>query len=237
MKKSIFFAAILIAALGFTGCGGSEKGVDLTVKVKVMHGDLLNNQIDEARAVGYIDLGGGSWDDIIIATAPFKNGGFKITLPEKMDERLLKPLNLESWFSGVSNLTISNKDVVGTQLDNFEAFKNNSFVGRFCSYYTGDVYNYGGRGEIFFLFFDGDCKISGSHTETIGSEKYEFTIDMNLKKGWNMCYYTYISAGNIVIQKYTTKKPELDFGWYFEYWGGYYAPPKDAKPFKFFKER
>jgi len=233
MKKSIFLTAILIAALGFTGCGGFDKnGGDLKIDAKVLHGDLLNNQVDEVWAKGYIDLGGGNHEEIVIATALFRNGGFKMTLPKTFDERLLEPMDLEGMVAGVPNLTVSNKNVNGTQLQAFYASKNYSDVGAFL-FYCMDMTD---TGQSLFMFVDGDCNISGSHTEPIGSSgKYELIIDMNLKEGWNIFYVTSMQAGNIVRAKYTTKKPEVDFKWYFM-GGGPMAPPKDAKPFNFFKK-
>jgi len=229
MKKTIFLTAILIAALSFTGCGGfSKNGGDLTITAKAAHGDLLNNQVDEVRAMG----NDGS-DDIIIATAPFKNGGFKITLPEKIDGRLLEPMDLESMFSAVPDLTVSNKNVVGTEFYNIIAFKNNLMVGAFMFHCSGPTE----MGQAFFLLVDGDCKIYGSQTDPVGSSgKSEIIVDVNLKKGWNIWYLTVMQVGNITSVKFTTQKPDLDLKWYFM-GGGPLAPPKYVKPFNFFKKK
>jgi len=237
MKKTIFLAAILIAALGFTGCGGSDKnGGDLTITVKVSHGDLVNSQVDEVRAMGYIDLGGGSWDGIIIATAPFKNGGFKITLPQKFDERLLETIDFEAAFPEITNLTVSNKNVKTTFVNDYylEAFKNNLWAGNFHSdYSTPDTEAY-----LLYQFVDGNCKVSGSYTKTEVMSgityKYEQTADLNLKKGWNTVYIIHVRVGTTQVYKVTTKKPDFDIIWHFRD-SSSFAPPKDAKPFKYFK--
>jgi len=222
MKKTIFLAAILIAALGFTGCGGSDKnGGSLKIDAKVSNGDLVNSQVDEVRAIGTIYFGGGDWEDVIIATAPFKNGGFKITLPETFDQRLLYKINFESLFPEIPNISISDKNVKGMNFWDIYAFKNNLLVGLFrCMY---DIpYK---EGTLYFMFVYSDCKVVGSHTEAYPTYKNEFTVDLNLKKGWNMVYETRTTAGDTRIYKTSTQKPDFDLAWYFQ-GGVFVAPPK-----------
>jgi len=226
MKKTIFLAAILIAALGFTGCGGSDKnGGSLKIDAKVENGANYNNLVDEVRAVGYINWSGGK-EDIIIATAPYKNGGFKITLPKKIDDRLLE--YYYDMFSEVPYCTVSNKDVKSTAIEEFQAFKNDSLVGRFyCVYKSPNT-----TVSCFYLFVDDDCKVSGSFSQTGGDGTIvEFIVDLNLKKGWNTTYYIVIKRVGIATIELTTKKPAFDLVWYFEH-GSSSAPSKDAKPFK-----
>jgi len=257
MKKTIFLAAILIAALGFTGCGGSNKGGDLKIDAKVENGDLVNSYVDEVRAIGEFcaseypvdddDDGVIDWyecedyQNVTIATAPFKNGGFKMTLPKKIDERLLRPLFEVDISEIPEEITISNKNAKIANVDGFLAFKNTSFVGWFyCLYFTTDTYS-----ELVYIFADGDCKISGTVSETYiddeDGQTYTFkeTMDLNLKKGWNAVYTIYIAVGNTETFKMTTQKPDFDLKWYFDGGGMPSAPKKDAKKaskmFKFFK--
>jgi len=244
MKKTIFIGCILIAALSFTSCGDSKNGGNLTIDARVSHGDLVNSQVDEVRAMGAISVPATPpdwWDEwetyyemqyVEIATAPFKNGGFKITLPkEKIDQRLLEPMDFKGMEDYLSiKLNISNKDVKGTGVYEFVAYKNNSPVGYFeCYYWSPDA-----DGYVEYVFVDGNCKISGSYSETEEwggkTYKYEFTIDLDLKKGWNTVYQYYMKVGNTEVEKITTKKPDFDFTWYYD--TGYYysdSPEKHAK--------
>jgi len=213
MKKSIFFAAILIAALGFTGCGGSDKnGGSLKITAKVENGANYNNLVDEVRAVQSV-----SGDDITIATAPYKNGGFKITLPEKIDERLLRPTIMPT------GVTVSNTNVKTTALYGFGAYKSNIFVDALVQF---NVELYPQELTLAaYLYVDADVKITGAHALE--------TYDCDLKKGWNTVY----GIQNFIARsmKYTTKKPKIDLKWYFADDLGLVssAPSKNAKPFNF----
>ena len=243
MKKILFSAAILLAALSFTSCGNSKNGGDYTIDAKVSNGNLVDSQVDEVRAMGYICVGKYpvDWDedgitdwydcedyqDITIVTAPFKNGGFKLKLPKKIDERLLEPMEFEE--DDEMPVTVSNKNVKGAAVEDFEAFKNNANVGYFwCGYESPDT-----EGYLLFVFVDGNCKVSGSfsETETWGGQtyKYEMSIDLDLKKGWNAVYQYESKVGNNYVFKVSTKKPSFDYTWYYENDSYYYAPKKDAK--------
>jgi len=230
MKKTIFSAAILIAALGFTGCEGSKNGGDLTINAKVKNGNLV--KVDEARAVGYIysetPYGYYDWNDIIIATALYKNGGFKIKLPkDNIDARLIETIDFEDAFD--IDVTVSNNNVKGAMVEGFLAFKNNEEIGEFIFLY----YSYDAIGYVLYMFVDSDCKIYGYESDMDQYDgqtyKWEDSVDLDLKKGWNTVYEYYMAVGNSEIYKITTKKPELDFTWYYN--GDYYdkAPQKDFK--------
>ena len=238
MKRFLFSAAILCAVLGFTSCGDSKNGGDLTVDAKVANGKLVSSQIDEVRAMGYI-YSEYSSNDIIIATAPFKNGGFKIKLPKKIDERLLESMYEDFEDELPEGIIVSNKNVKATYVEEFLAFKNNKEVGYFEYYYESPQI----EGGVMYVFVDGDCKISGSFSEkeewdgTIYKEEY--ICDLNLKKGWNAVYGSYTSTrvGNIYTYKEeaTTKKPNIDYTWYFYEWHNYWyednydSPKQDVK--------
>jgi len=214
MKKTIFLAAILIAALGFTGCGGSDKnGGSLKIDAKVTNGDAINNLVYEVRAVGYISVGGegGVSQGVTIATAPYQNGGFTITLPTTIDERLLVPIDFEGTLPTVPNLNVSNKDAKGTIVYELLAYKSNVYVGNFrfiCD--TPDT-----EGRAGFVFVDGNCKVTGSDIEETPYGQNEINIDLNLKKGWNTVYLLQTRVGSIYVLKITTKKPNVDFMWVF----------------------
>jgi len=244
MKRIIFSAAILIAALGFTGCENDKNGGNLKIDAKVSNGDLVNSQVDEVRAIGYICVGKYPVDwnedgivdwydcedykDITIATAPFKNGGFKMTLPKKIDERLLEPMDFEDALEEMP-ITVSNKNVKGTAVEDFEAFKNNVNVGYFwCGYESRDT-----EGYLVYLFVDGNCKISGSFSETEvwdgQTYKMEMSIDLDLKKGWNAVYQYESEVGTTYTMKVSTKKPSFDYTWYYENYSYYNAPKKANK--------
>ena len=248
MKKILFSAAILIAALVFTSCDDPKNGGDYTINAKVSNGDLVNDQVDEVRAVGGIRVAATppdwwddwwgtyyEWQEIVIAEALFKNGGFKLKLPKDIDERLLEEMfdyfDLDE-YELPKGITISNKNAKGTIVEEIEAYKKNSFVGYFYYFYG----NPNTEAYVMYVFVDSDCKISGTYSETYTSDwsgttyKEEYTADLNLKKGWNAVYSSYTEVGNTDIFKASTKKPNFDLAWYFDGgYGGYYAPEKNVK--------
>jgi len=217
MKKTIFLAAILIAALGFTGCGGSDKGGDLKIDAKVENGANFNSLVDEVRAVGKMCTGKSpvyneegeidhyvcdGYQDVIIASAPYKNGGFKITLPKKIDERLLEPIS--SQYDGI---TISNTNAKGTVLLYLCAYKSNVLVDALM-YLNYNLFASEATVAMFF-YLDSDVKVTGT---AIVSGK-TIIHDCNFKKGWNIAY----TKANTVTgdSKTTTEKPSIDLKWYF----------------------
>ncbi|MDR0830806.1 MAG: hypothetical protein LBN95_11965 [Prevotellaceae bacterium] len=248
MKKFSLFAAVCLVALVFASCDSPNKnGGTLKVTAKVTDGDMVNSQVDEVRAVGYIygeeievpvDWDGdGEVDwyeyqrestDIIIATAPFKNGGFTITLPKQIDERLLEEGDfsyLEEYYGG--KVTVSNKNFKTTIVEEFEAYKNNKRVGYFVYYYASMT----SEGYAVYMFVDSDVKITGTISE---SEEWDGRVytdeeiyDINLKEGWNAVYMLYSEVGNSERTTYSTSKPDKNFEWVYD--GGYYYDYVKAK--------
>ena len=205
MSKPLFIATALLAALIFSNCEkyDSKNGGSLTIEVKVQNGENFNNVINEVRAIGYLD----SNQQVIIASAPFENGGFKITLPKKIDERLLEPMYLENYYIQPS-LKVSNRNVNSTVLDVLYGYKNNAYVSIF-QVYGENVADNNKIYEIFFTYVDKDVKITGTQYE------YDniFYIDNDLKKGWNVVY-SYANGNELTV---TTKKPNIEVIWYFVY--------------------
>ena len=249
MKRFLFSAAVLCATLGFTSCDPDKGKItdDFTINATVANGSDAN-QVDEVRAMSYIygedipvdyDNDGeidwyenGEGEDIIIATAPFTNGGFKMTLPKTIDERLLSSMS-----DVPPGITVSNQNLKAASIEEFVAFKNDLRVGEFW------CVGFGFQGEVEsrlnYTFADRDCKISGSSTETYWEYTYIDNYDIDLKKGWNIIYMTQIEEDNTYTFNLTTQKPSFNYVWYFEdgYYGDYDKPQKNAKktPKKVFK--
>jgi hypothetical protein len=226
MKKTFFWATILVALI-FAGCDKSGNGGDLKITASVENGSALNALIDEVRVTEHINEDG-EGTDVIIATAPFKNGGFTITLPDKIDERLIELLFDET----PSSITVSNKDVAGIFLiDEFSAYKSNEYVGEiFCGYEQGTETNYMGV-RVAYVFVDADVKVTGSYTDP-EDEDWTEIYDVNLKKGWNTVYLIETEDENGWSGTCTTTKPSADLKWYFD-GGNYYAPRKATKKHSF----
>ena len=245
MKKSIFLGCILIAALSFTSCENSKNGGDLTINVKVENGADYNKLVDEVSAINYIytEVYDPYWDywyytrqDFYIATGTYKNGGFKLTLPKQIDNRLFN--NFDYDIDIPSGVSVSNTNVKTATVDRFKAYKNTEYVDDlFYGYINYTVTNYY---EVFvsYIYVDADVKITGSYKYNgpYYDEDYTETeeYDANLKKGWNTVYMIYDVTAKKEVQTFTTKKPKADLKWYFEEETVFYAPEKakqkDNKP-------
>ena len=234
MKKILFLAAILFAALCITGCENRSEnngnniedlpdcennfenneddpknGGCLTINAKVEDGQYLINHVDEVRVIGCIWESSYGCYDVTIASAPFENGGFTITLPEEIDERLLSKFPDHVF----SILNVSNKDVRTTHFDmsssnNIIACKDDNIM-RF-EYFELSTKNI----IVRFLYVDADVIITGLSDSYYGKKKY----DLNLKKGWNTVYEIWKENCSVNII-YTTKKINEELKWYFKFWG------------------
>ena len=247
MKKSIFLGGILIAALSFTSCESSKNGGDLTINAKVENGADFNNLVDEVRALGGIrvktwyyedwDEWYYEWQEVIITSGFYKNGGFKLTLPVKeLDIRLLEDFDHQLQEFGCyiedmpsKSISISNKNVNAAIVECFEAYKNNEYVDDLLYGYIN--YTLAGYNQTFagYIYVDADVKITGSYTyedDYYYNEDYTETekYDANLKKGWNTVYMTYEGTAKKEVKTFTTKKPKVDLKWYFEENIAFYSP-------------
>jgi hypothetical protein len=229
MKKLVFSATLILVAMCFASCGDKkDDGRELKISAQVTNSDQANSEVDEVRAVGYIfgvetpvDYDGDGvtdWydydeEEVIIASAPFKNGGFTITLPKKVDERLLEPME----FDDMEGINVSDKNAKGMEEITLEAYKDNENVGVFeCGY--EDLTQYV---QVVYMFVDRDVKLTGSYTETDGWI-FTITYDLDLKKGWNTVYGIEIEEGGGTA---TTKKPDVNLTWnYYTYSGNLYKP-------------
>jgi len=215
MKNFIFLAAIMIAAQSFISCGPFfGKGGELTIEATVSNGAEYNDFVDEVRAMGYYSDSSYYWEDIIIATGSWRNGGFKITLPTNIDARLLEPVFKVGDLP--DDITINNPTVKGVTVGQIQGFKNNSNVCYFYHLYRDpddEPGVYFRSVDVYYKFVDGDCKAFGSHV-IVGSEgTCTLSVDLNLKKGWNAVYTTSTLVDSVFTIKQTTKKPDFDLIW------------------------
>ena len=106
MKRFIFFAALFIAAFGFTSCEDETNGGSLKIDANVVNGNDYNDLIDEVRAMIF---------DYKVAKSKFENGAFKMTLPITISKSAYS-------YDGQK---------VDCAIPNFYAYKDNNIVGEF----------------------------------------------------------------------------------------------------------
>jgi hypothetical protein len=187
--------ALLVAVLMFSGCKSHEPEIKTyTIEAQVKNGEQYNGIIKEIRAV--------STTDKIIATAPYKNGGFTIELPVNFDNSTLLPIGLYL----PTNFIISNKDAKIVSIYEFIIVSDE--IEGSIDYEWEDEYmqseNYYSTN---FMYADNDVTIEGTYID-----EYDVNIfDLDLKKGWNIVYAQYSFDNNDVI--FSTIKPDVNLYW------------------------
>ena len=173
MNNVLIYATALMAAGALAAsCGSKDEDGDgdkgtsaisgLTT-VKVDGGDTLN--IDTVK----LDLG-----SYVAYSAAYTNGEFTIDFPSVGDEYLgavTRGLPQDSVNISDTNVKIEDAE--------FAAYKSGSKVGRF---YYGTA-----EWSGFPMYANGDVNITGKWTDEDGGN----TINVNLKKGWNIVYTKY----------------------------------------------
>jgi len=130
-----------------------------------------------------------------IATAPYQNGGFKMTLPATIPDKYLW-----EWGEGEKGITVSDPNARVCALEGVTAYSSaeKSPVGYFYSYLRGGDVVYG---ACYRIYSDRDFSIRGKYSRDWGNYSEEW--ECFFKKGWNILYY--YDKGNSEI--YTTQKP------------------------------
>ena len=225
-----------------------------TINAQVQNGALYNNLVDEVRAVSGFDVETTppewwnveedgpyyDWQEFIIASAPYKNGGFMMILPEEIDSRLLEDMDLEDMPSGIN---VSNPNAKAASIPYFEAYKSGDYVDDLtkCAFslsMTGFSYT-----AVLYMYADADVKITGTYTESYDEKTFTEKYNVDLKKGWNTVYMTQQESMSGFSGIVTTVKPNVDLKWYFEeelekLFDGFApqkAPKKGGKAHKLFR--
>jgi hypothetical protein len=201
----------LFMAVAFNSCDDDENNKDNdgngmtgnTLSDKVENGSSLNGKIDLVKAE---DDG-----DYVMASVPFKDGGFTLELPESPGAQYLEGV-AEFLGRSMQNITVS-APAAKLYYVFFTAYKSNESVGSF-SYGTADW-----EGDIMY-YADRDVSITGTSTRnsTSGSGfTYIDRYNLHLKKGWNMIYSKYTEGENTSENEETTTVP-AGAKWYFTFY-------------------
>ena len=147
-----------------------------------------------------------------ISEAPFQNNGFTLQL-NSAPTSFLFPLADEF----LANFTISDRNAQSTfgaeglYLDAFNS--DDDMLGEF--FLVGDVY-------VRWIYVDRDVTIRGTERYECCCGYEEFSIDLDLKRGWNIVYMYYCWNENTRTRResFTTQRPtNVNLRWIFDYWG------------------
>ena len=220
MKKVFLLigSLLLVASIMSVSCKkDKDDGGSFVVEAK----NVIGNDYDIATAAGLVE---GEDDEDEIASAPYKNNGFKMELPATVANKYLWMMNDEGDLDGIisdNNAKITTLYLVAMDSDKDE-------IGEFYledesdDYYAGAIYMYADR----------DFTIKGTIEEYYEEDDdyYNVKLDCTFKKGWNVLYYV---EDNGWDESYTTKKPsDINLKWYFYSWNYDKSPtisPKHKK--------
>jgi hypothetical protein len=220
MKKIMYVLAMaMILPIGFVSCdkdddeGGNPGGGQVVTQITATNVTGDNTaEIATVKAFASWDTEE-DWGEDVLVQAPY-NEGFTLNLPTTMASKYLEKPG-EDMPAGV---TMSNTDVQTFFLDDIRAFTEDG--GEMGHFYLKDApltaVGYTTNYYTSWMYADRDVTITG---EYIDGDDYLSTINLNLKKGWNVVYdsYTYTETGTSTTM--TSQKPagvgySWDFGAY-----------------------
>ncbi|MDR2287162.1 MAG: Ig-like domain-containing protein [Prevotellaceae bacterium] len=200
---------------------------DTTITATVENGSSFNGEVDTVKAeIEYIKSNG-RWDDYMLASAPYSNGGFTLKLPKEVSDLYLNAL---SEGEIPDSITVSNRNVKIGQVF-LNAYESN--------YQVGNFYHGTADWEGFLIYANGNVSVTGSNTYTeindfdgdgVPDETYTYTEkdNVHLKKGWNMVYTRETEKENNTYEYEMTTTAPSDAKWYFYFYDSlsdyYYSP-------------
>ena len=210
MKKYNLYliAAILFVSAAIVSCdkddddddGGLSTSTVGTIDAKVENGNAFNDLIDEVKLVTL-----GNSGVVVLATAKFSNGGFKIGLPETVPSNVLRSFDEQG---GVDeDLEVSNMNVKTTFTSLFAYDEDGDWIGGFF-YFKEDATTFVGMQLV---YADGDVNITGETTDEDGTE----TWSVYLKKGWNQMFFIDKEWPNDKWESTSTTTSQSGLKWYF----------------------
>ena len=196
MKKFHLIGIICLGVCVFTGCK----------KDKEKHGE--SNPISTITATSTSILNAAAAADVAIvkvmkdsyeAVTGEYSSGFMLTLP------ITVPAEELGRFGSPSGLKVSDPDVGLISIESVKGYSDpETLLGSFYCYKEESD---GAFTLAVFWYVDGDVTVTGKRTESDETQE----LNINLKKGWNMVYFTEVSKN---YDKLTTT-PKSDMKWVF----------------------
>lgn len=210
-RNLLLVSLLCIVTLFLSSCGkepddSNNNNINdnsLVIDTKVINGNNYNDLVDEVRATYRIYEG--EYELYTLLTAQYKDGGFKMTLPETLEPSTLQ--SIENMWEIGDELSISDRTTKICLLQtNFAAYKNDQFVDD-LGYISVNM----NKQWIGYVYVDKDCNVTG---ETTSGDLIKY--EMYFKKGWNIVYFhIYKNAQEKEVEHLTTTKPNVNFAWYF----------------------
>ncbi|GHT41882.1 hypothetical protein AGMMS49965_12410 [Bacteroidia bacterium] len=226
--KKIFFnvTACICAGLLFAGCnkedddvveGGSSPFDGVIVATNIVDAPS-NSQVDVVKAfVRYADDDGEyGYREYEIASAPYKDGGFTLTLPATIPDQYLYYVG-DTFGSPEIIISDMNAKLAAISNKEVDAFKDGNHVGSFAhSYSREEKPGYLSEGDesvaVIYIYVDRNVSITKTETTTNGTSK----IELFLKRGWNIVWEIEHYAANTSSESLTTSTgPSSRLKWHY----------------------
>ena len=191
--------------------GGGDNGGTFVIEAK----NVIGGNSDIATAAGLIESA--ATDAYEIASAPYKNSGFKLKVPATVANKHLWTMG--EWFDGDLFNIISDKNAKVTFLWLEAKDRDDDYIGEF--YLEDERNNY--YAAVTYMYVDRNFTIKGTTHYGNDATKWNCT----LKKGWNIIYYVEDSKGGESIS--TTKPSGVNLKWYFYDGYDWKTPPTSPK--------
>ena len=206
MKKVFLLigSLFLVASIMSVSCKKDKKDDgSFVVEAK----NVIDDDYDIATVAGLVE---GEEDEDEIASAPYKNNGFKMELPATVANKYLWMMNEEGDLDDI--ISDDNAKITTLYLAAMDSDKD--YIGEF--YYEDEGNDY--YAAALYLYADRDFTIKGTIEEYYAEDDdyYNVKFDCTFKKGWNVIYYV---EDNEWDESYTTKKPsDINLKWYLSGW-------------------
>ena len=161
--------------------------------------------------------------EVTLASCPYQNGGFKLTLPSSFPNDCMYEWVENEWEEKRDEIIVSDpKAKVGAIGGDGAILVAYSSAER---YYIGWFYMYGENSKMGvwadYIYADRNFtakgKYSGGYYTNQIYKSYNVEYNCSFKKGWNIYYFCYGEYGNNENYVYTTQKPSgVDMKWGYE---------------------
>jgi hypothetical protein len=174
--------------------------IDNTITATVENGSSYNDMVDTVKALVGYDVGGVGSE---VGSGPYANGGFTLRLQASVGEQYLEPMFEGDTENPFAEATISNPNVKGAlaTVFGYKSGEQVALISAYSSTASGLV-----AGQL--VYVNDDVSVTGSGVEDSGEEPFSYSLNLHLKRGWNMMYVGEIANGVEI-----TTTPPTNMAW------------------------
>ena len=236
--RRLFLMVTAIMMIGFAACdkkssssnnggdGGGTNGNSTVIEGKnILVKEGSDNNVNFVKLMAWDEYD----NETVLASAPYQNHSFKLTLPTTVDGKLLYEVSESfGWIKdnehvNVTNFNISNSKAQWCDYMILCAFQNNNHIGSFDygeidehDVMDGEDYLSYNDTYVEWVYSDKDVTINISYTYSYGEYIDNCNYNLTLKQGWNWVYCNDIKNNKTYTCNYTSQKPNnATYKWYF----------------------